>query len=77
MFAILLGRQKENWAFSAAEGTAGGMLICWKSDLFKVRAIESGLYSLSVKLFNQDSGFSCWLSCIYGPSKQKQRGILD
>lgn len=62
-----VGRNKD-WVFSSLDGS---VLICWKADLFDTKAIEHRIYSLSIKISNRDSGFSWWLSCIYGPPTDK------
>lgn len=64
----LRGKRNIGWIFSPAEGTAGGMMIGWKKDLFEVQKTEYGLYSLSVKLKEKREGNHWWLSCIYVPS---------
>lgn len=45
------GRNKD-WVYSPSEGAARGMLIAWKSDLYILLAVENGLYTLSVRLWN-------------------------
>lgn len=47
------------------KGRQGGMLIAWRTDLYEVKAVEYGIYSVSVKLLNQGSW---WLLCIYSLS---------
>lgn len=49
-------------------GQQGGMLIDWKTHLFKLEAVEYGSYSLSAKLMDSTLGFSWWISFTYGPA---------
>lgn len=35
-----------------ADGSAEGMVIEWKNEMFEVQAIEFGIFSLSAKLKN-------------------------
>lgn len=44
------------------------MIIAWKPDLFDLRAVEYGSFTLSVNVSVRESGYSWWLSCIYVPS---------
>lgn len=48
--------------------SAGGMLIAWKSELFKLEAFECGAFSLSARLLDRKLGTSWCISCIYGPA---------
>lgn len=70
-FRSFQGGRNKDWIFSPAEGSAGGMVTGWKADLFEVQAVEYGIFSLSVNLSIRESGFSCWLSCIYGLSTNR------
>lgn len=44
------------------------VLIAWKSELFKLEAVEYGAFSLSANLLDCKMGTSWWISCIYGPA---------
>lgn len=47
------------------------MLIAWKSDLYTLLAVEYGIYTISVKLFDCSTGFIGWISCVYGPPSNR------
>lgn len=64
----ILGIKNIDWISSSAEGTAGGMLIGWKTELFEINQIEYGGFSFSVRVRNKQDSSHWWLSCIYGPS---------
>lgn len=72
-FRSFWGGRNIDWVFSPADGAAGGMLIRWKTELFDIQATEQGIFSLSIKISNRDNWFSWWLSCIYGPSTNKDK----
>lgn len=44
------------------------VLIAWKSELFKLEALECGAFSLSARLLDRKLGTSWCISCIYGPA---------
>lgn len=41
------------------------MLIAWKTELFKLEAVEQGAFLLSAKLLDCNLRISWWISCIY------------
>lgn len=61
------GRNKD-WIYTPSFGSAGGMLIEWKTDLLKLDAVEYRPFSLSSKFLECNSEFSRLNSCIYGPA---------
>lgn len=60
----MVGGRNNEWIYSPTNGSAGGMLIAWKTELFKLEAVEYGAFSLSAKLSECKLG----ISCIYGPA---------
>lgn len=60
-----IGGRKKDWVFSPAKGSAGGMLIGRRADLFEVRPLKL-VISHSVNLSIRDSGFPWWLCCVSG-----------
>lgn len=70
------GIRSVDWISSPAEGSAGGLLIGWKMELFEVQQIQYGIFSLSVKFRNKKEGFHWCLSCIYGPSVYSNKNEL-
>lgn len=53
-FCSFWGGLNKDWVFSLAEGSVGGMVIGWKSNLFEVWAVEASIFSLSSILSKQD-----------------------
>lgn len=40
------GGRNEEWIYSSSNGSAGGMLIGWKTELFKLEAVAYGAFSI-------------------------------
>lgn len=74
--ASVWGIRNLEWISSPAEGTAGGMLIGWKKELFDLNQIEQGFFSLSLIIRNKQEDFQWWLSCICGPSVYQHKNDL-
>lgn len=70
-FCSFWGGRNKDWVFSLAEGSVGGMVIGWKSNLFEVWAVEASIFSLSSILSKRDLNLSWWLSDIYVPSRKR------
>lgn len=56
-FCSFWGGENKDIVFSPADGSARGMFIGWKLDLFDIRATEHGIYSLSINLLNRYCDF--------------------
>lgn len=57
MLQILLGGKNKDWIYSLAQGSAEGVTIAWRTYLFKITAVEYGLFSLPKKFSDRKSGF--------------------
>lgn len=45
-FRTFWGGRNEEWIYSSSNGSAGGMLIGWKTELFKLEAVAYGAFSI-------------------------------
>ncbi|KAK1327233.1 hypothetical protein QJS10_CPA01g01088 [Acorus calamus] len=66
----------DEWAFKAARGAAGGILICWNSTLWTAADRSVGNFSLSVLLEDKRTGARWCCSNVYGPNEDAERGTL-
>lgn len=68
MWRSIVGSSLDSYCFSAARGTAGGMIVGWNGALFKGKLIFSGSFCLTVEFYSiQD--LSCWhCTTVYGPN---------
>lgn len=67
-FRTFWGGRNKDWIHIPSQGSAGGVLIAWRTYLFELTAVEHGFFSLSARITDRNSGFSWLLSCIYGSS---------
>ncbi|RVX21782.1 Transposon TX1 uncharacterized 149 kDa protein [Vitis vinifera] len=62
-----------DWRALDADGTAGGLLICWDKRLMEVVDWEEGLYSLSCRFKNVEDGTVWVFTGVYGPFIREAR----
>ncbi|RVW13169.1 Transposon TX1 uncharacterized 149 kDa protein [Vitis vinifera] len=62
-----------DWRALDADGTAGGLLICWDKRLMEVVDWEEGQYSLSCRFKNVEDGTVWVFTGVYGPFIREAR----
>ena len=72
----ICGTGYHGWFSKDAIGSSGGLLTCWNDEIYEGYLINSGDFSLAIKLVNKQNNF-CWmLSNIYGPHNEHDRKLL-
>ncbi len=59
----------DKWMFIEANGASGGLLTCWSSRNFECSDTIVRLFSLTLRLRHRSSGFSFFLTNVYGPPR--------
>ncbi|XP_021820446.1 uncharacterized protein LOC110762145 [Prunus avium] len=62
-----------DWVFVPSTGRSGGIVIIWNTQFVSVIDSEIAEFSVSIKI-RGTSGADWWLSGIYGPCRQRDRG---
>eukprot|EP00261_Vitis_vinifera_P033865 XP_019075108.1 PREDICTED: uncharacterized protein LOC109122518 [Vitis vinifera] len=62
-----------NWGTVDAQGTAGGILICWDKRTLELMELEVGCFSISCRMRNVDDGRVWMFTGVYGPFSKEER----
>jgi hypothetical protein len=62
----LLGAVSFEWHFLPARGTAGGILVCFRSDSLVVSNVTLHNFALSYMIMNKRNNFNWKLVVVYG-----------
>lgn len=69
-----LGQRLNHLVYLPADGTKGGIVLAWDADLISVTNSTLGLYSLSATVHMRLSGTSFFMTVVYGPSEDPDKG---
>ena len=56
-----------NWGTLDAQGSAGGILICWDKRTLEIMEMEVGSFSISCRMRNVEDGLVWMFIGVYGP----------
>ncbi|RVW17300.1 hypothetical protein CK203_069209 [Vitis vinifera] len=59
-----------------AQGSAGGILVCWDKRSLELLELEVGFYSISCKLKTVENDVVWVFTGVYGPCNRKERELL-
>ena len=62
-----------NWGTLDAQGSAGGILICWDKRTLEVMEMEVGSFSISCRMRNVEDGLVWMFTGVYGPFSREER----
>lgn len=62
-----------DWGALDANGSAGGVLICWDKRTLEVSEMEVGQFSISCRIRNVEDGFVWLFTGVYGPFSREDR----
>ncbi|RVX04605.1 hypothetical protein CK203_023414 [Vitis vinifera] len=62
-----------NWGTMDAQGTAGGILICWDKRTLELMELEVGCFSISCRMRNVEDGRVWMFTGVYGPFSKEER----
>ena len=65
-----------DWRALDANGTAGGILICWDKRTLEILEWEEGQFSLSCRFRNVENGTVWVFTRVYGPFTKEERECL-
>ncbi|KAJ9701691.1 hypothetical protein PVL29_006878 [Vitis rotundifolia] len=65
-----------DWGAMGAQGTAGGILVCWDKRSLSLLEMEVGQFSISCRLRNVEDGLVWIFTGVYGPFARKDRETL-
>ncbi|RVW53000.1 Suppressor of mec-8 and unc-52 protein-like 1 [Vitis vinifera] len=65
-----------DWGAMGAQGSAGGILVCWDKRSLELLELEVGIYSISCKLKTVENDVVWVFTGVYGPCKRKERELL-
>jgi hypothetical protein len=65
----------DGFAYLPSVGSAGGVIIAWKSQVVSVLAQRIDRFSVSV-LLSQEGGQPWWLTTVYGPTVDDMRALF-
>jgi exonuclease III len=71
-----VGRSYDCELHNDAQGTAGGILAVWKSEMFTKLAQMQGRYTISVDLAMNMDNTIFRLTMVYGPTNTNERAIF-
>jgi len=66
IFLSVFGTAYDKYVELPADGTRGGILIAWKSNICQILASRVDNYSISVQ-FEEHEGRNWWFTGVYGP----------
>lgn len=67
MVGQTLGPAFDGFDFLPAEGTRGGILLAWKSDMLLVSTEHKGQFSMTIKVTSLADGKEWLVTSVYGP----------
>ncbi|RVW85679.1 Transposon TX1 uncharacterized 149 kDa protein [Vitis vinifera] len=62
-----------NWGTVDAQGSAGGILICWDKRTLELMELEVGCFSISCRMRNVEDGLVWMFTGVYGPFSKEER----
>ncbi|RVW30548.1 hypothetical protein CK203_097805 [Vitis vinifera] len=62
-----------DWGALEAQGTAGGILICWDKRTLEILEMEMGQFTISCRLRNVEDGKTWIFTGVYGPFSKDER----
>uniref|UniRef100_J3NA39 CCHC-type domain-containing protein n=1 Tax=Oryza brachyantha TaxID=4533 RepID=J3NA39_ORYBR len=62
-----------DFVFLAAQGTRGGIILAWKSDVFAATLVHSGAWSISVRIKELITAREWFLTTVYGPQDEQEK----
>ncbi|RVX19302.1 Transposon TX1 uncharacterized 149 kDa protein [Vitis vinifera] len=62
-----------DWGALEAQGTAGGILICWDKRTLEILEMEMGQFTISCRLRNVEDGKTWIFTGVYGPFSKDDR----
>ncbi|RVW53777.1 Transposon TX1 uncharacterized 149 kDa protein [Vitis vinifera] len=65
-----------DWGAMGAQGSAGGILVCWDKRSLDLLEMEMGNFSISCRLKNVEDGMVWIFTGVYGPCNRKEREAL-
>ena len=65
-----------DWGAMGAQGSAGGILVCWDKRSLELLELEVGIYSISCKLKTVENDVVWVFTGVYGPCNRKERELL-
>ena len=65
-----------DWGAMGAQGSAGGILICWDKRSLELLEMEVGQFSISCRLKNVEDGPVWIFNGVYGPFTRKERETM-
>ncbi|RVW17084.1 hypothetical protein CK203_076009 [Vitis vinifera] len=65
-----------DWGAMGAQGSAGGILVCWDKRSLELLELEVGFYSISCKLKTVENDVVWVFTGVYGPCNRKERELL-
>ncbi|RVW16447.1 Transposon TX1 uncharacterized 149 kDa protein [Vitis vinifera] len=65
-----------DWGAMGAQGSAGGILVCWDKRSLELLEMEVGNYSISCRLKNVENEVVWIFTGVYGPCNRKEREML-
>ena len=65
-----------DWGAMGAQGSAGGILVCWDKRSLELLEMEMGNFSISCRLKNVEDGMVWIFTGVYGPCNRKEREAL-
>ena len=65
-----------DWGAMGAQGSAGGILVCWDKRSLELLEMEVGNYSISCKLKTVENDVVWTFTGVYGPCNRKERELL-
>ena len=65
-----------DWGAMGAQGSAGGILVCWDKRSLELLEMEVGHFSISCRLKNVKDGMVWIFTGVYGPCNRKDREAM-
>ncbi|RVW31856.1 hypothetical protein CK203_099023 [Vitis vinifera] len=65
-----------DWGAMGAQGSAGGILVCWDKRSLELLEMEVGNFSILCRLKNVEDGVVWIFTGVYGPCNKKEREEL-
>ena len=65
-----------DWGAMGAQGTTGGILVCWDKRSLELLEMEVGNYSISCRLKNVENEVVWTFTGVYGSCNRKEREML-
>lgn len=72
--AEFLGYDCRGFEYLPADNTRGGILVAWDQDWFTGQAPDRKRYSLTLKLTLKLSNTHFWITVVYGPTDDSEKG---